>query len=150
MAALKRRSALLERVESSPANPARGTAAADPPDRRVEGRKRAPLPLTAAAFIVGVLFAFPALYLTWRNVTSDSDPLGLLTSSRTLEPLRRSVVLAVLVSASTAVLGTALAWLTARTDLPGRRIWRVLLPLPLAYPTFVGAAAFIRTLNPAA
>ncbi len=148
MAALKRRSALSERVESSPANPARGTAAADPPDRRVEGRKQAPLPLSAAAFIVGVLFAFPALYLTWRNVTSDSDPLGLLTSSRTLEPLRRSVVLAVLVSASTAVLGTALAWLTARTDLPGRRIWRVLLPLPLAYPTFVGAAAFIRTLNP--
>lgn len=101
-----------------------------------------------AALAVGVLFAFPALYLAWRTVTSDGDPIGLLGSSRTLEPLRRTVVLALLVSASTAVLGTALAWLTARTDLPGRRLWRVLLPLPLAYPTFVGAAAFIRTLNP--
>lgn len=110
--------------------------------------KRAPLPITGAAFIIGVLFAFPALYLIWRNVTSDSDPVGLLISARTLEPLRRSMVLAALVAATTAVLGTSLAWLTARTDIPGQRLWRVLLPLPLAYPTFVGAAAFIRTLNP--
>ncbi len=101
-----------------------------------------------AASVVGVLFAFPALYLAWRTITNDGDPLGLLGSARTLEPLRRSVVLATLVAVSTAVLGTALAWLTSRTDLPGRRLWRVLLPLPLAYPTFVGAAAFIRTLNP--
>ena len=68
-------------------------------------------------------------------------------------PLRSSLVaLAVGVIGAAGVLvlpvGTALAWLTARTDLPGRRIWRVLLPLPLVFPTFIGAAAFIRTLNP--
>ena len=98
--------------------------------------------------ILAFLFAFPAIYLVWRNITSDTDPFGVLFTRRTLDPLRRTLVLAVLVSATTAVVGTVLAWLTTRTDLPGQRLFRTLLPLPLVYPTFVGAAAFIRTLSP--
>jgi iron(III) transport system permease protein len=35
------------------------------------------------------------------------------------------------------VIGTAAAWLVERTELPGRRIWAVLLVLPLAIPDFV-------------
>ena len=38
--------------------------------------------------------------------------------------------------------------MTTRTDLRGRAVYRVLLPIPLVFPTFIGAAAFIRTLNP--
>ena len=30
----------------------------------------------------------------------------------------------------------------------GNRLWRILLPIPLVFPTFIGAAAFIRTMNP--
>jgi iron(III) transport system permease protein len=60
----------------------------------------------------------------------------------------RTVNLTVLVTLSAAILGTSLAWLTIRTDLPSRRILKIILPLPLVFPTFVGAAAFIRTLNP--
>ena len=115
------------------------------PSRRAQ---RAPLGLSAAAAVVGVAFAFPALYLVWRNITSDTDPLGVLFSARTMQPLQRSLVLAVLVSVTTSVIGTALALVTTRTDLPGARLFRILLPLPLVYPTFVGAAAFIRTLSP--
>lgn len=135
-------------MASSQADPGRGPFTAGTADKETDGRRRAPLTVKVVAVAVGVLFAFPALYLVWRNITSDSDPIGLLTSARTLDPLRRSVLLASLVAAGTAILGTSLAWLTTRTDLPGRRVWRILLPLPLAYPTFVGAAAFIRTLNP--
>ena len=36
-----------------------------------------------------------------------------------------------------AIIGTATAWLVERTDLPGRRIWAVLLVVPLAIPDFV-------------
>ncbi|HBL08658.1 MAG TPA: iron ABC transporter permease, partial [Acidimicrobiaceae bacterium] len=54
----------------------------------------------------------------------------------------------VLVSATTAVIGTCLAWLTTRTDLPMRRFWRIVVPLPLVYPSFVGAAAFLSGLTP--
>ena len=95
-----------------------------------------------------IIFAFPGLYLVWRNFTSGADPLGLLFSHQTLRPLWRTVHLAFLVSISTACLGTALAWLTARTDLPFCKLWRVVLPVPLVFPTFIGAAAFIRALSP--
>jgi iron(III) transport system permease protein len=36
-----------------------------------------------------------------------------------------------------AVIGTAAAWFVERTDLPGRRIWAVLVVVPLAIPDFV-------------
>ena len=44
---------------------------------------------------------------------------------------------------ASAVIGVALAWLTVRCDLPGRRAWRVVAALPLAVPSYVGAFAYI-------
>jgi iron(III) transport system permease protein len=41
-----------------------------------------------------------------------------------------------------------MAWLTTRTDLPGARIWSVLLVLPLAIPSYVGAYALVAALGP--
>ena len=70
---------------------------------------RSSVPLKAVAVVVTIAFAFPAGYLVWRNFTFHSDPLGVLFSQRTQGPLLRTLRLAVLVSASTAVFGTALA-----------------------------------------
>ncbi len=109
---------------------------------------RPPLGLRAASLLLGALFALPAAYLIWRTFAADSDPAGLVLTGRTLDPLRRTLQLAGLVSLTAMLVGTALAWLTTRTDLPAARLWRVLLPLPLVVPTFVGAAAMIRTVNP--
>jgi iron(III) transport system permease protein len=104
--------------------------------------------LRVAGVSLAAVFALPGAYLVWRNFSAGADPAGLLLSARTLAPLRRTLVLAVLVSVSSMTLGTALAWATSKTDVPGRGLWRALLPLPLVFPTFIGAAAFIRTLNP--
>lgn len=41
-----------------------------------------------------------------------------------------------------------MAWLTIRTDLPLRRLWAVLAPLPLVFPSFVGAAALLAAFAP--
>ena len=41
------------------------------------------------------------------------------------------------------MVGTVAAWLVTRTDLPGRRVLRLLLPLPLVLPSFIGAFALI-------
>jgi iron(III) transport system permease protein len=38
---------------------------------------------------------------------------------------------------TSAVIGTAAAWLVERTDLPGRRLWAVAVVLPVAIPDFV-------------
>ncbi|MGH9252566.1 MAG: ABC transporter permease, partial [Acidimicrobiales bacterium] len=96
----------------------------------------------AVCAVGGLLFAAPLLYLIWRNITGDEDLVDLYLSRATLVPLRNTLGLAVATSVSTAVVGTGLAWLTTRTDLPLRRLWAALAPLPLVFPSFVGALAF--------
>jgi iron(III) transport system permease protein len=54
----------------------------------------------------------------------------------------------VLVSVATGIVGTGMAWLLVRTDVPLARLWRILAPLPLVFPSFVGAAAFLAGLAP--
>jgi iron(III) transport system permease protein len=114
--------------------------------RRLTGT--APASLVAVCAIVGLLFAAPLLYLVWRNLAGDEDLLELYLSRATLVPLRNTLVLAAATAASTAAIGTGLAWLTTRTDLPGRRLWAVLGPLPLVFPSFVGALALLAAVAP--
>lgn len=123
-------------------------SAAVAPSTTTPRRTRAPWVLRGVGVVLAVAFAFPGLYVVWRNISTDADPVGLLGSARTLDPLGRTLQLAVLVSLASAFIGTSMAWLTTRTDLPLRRLWRTILPIPLVFPTFIGAAAFIRTLNP--
>ena len=107
-------------------------------------RKGGPGPgLTVAAVVVALLFFGPLAYVVWRNLSTGADLFAELRQGQALASLGRTVFLAVTVSAGAALLGTSLAWLTMRTDLPGRRVWRVLVPLPLVFPSFVGALAFI-------
>ncbi|HET9444474.1 MAG TPA: iron ABC transporter permease [Acidimicrobiales bacterium] len=101
----------------------------------------APRTLTAAAAAVGALFALPLAYVAVRAAAGDLA--GVLTSRSTVEPALRSLALAGAVSASCAVTGTAMAWFTVRTDLPLRRFWRLVAPLPLVIPSFVGASALL-------
>ena len=112
------------------------------------GEMRTPRTLIWLAAFAAILLAGPAVYLLIRNFTADADPFGLVLTERVQGPLWRTIKLAVSVSVSAGLLGTGLAWLTTRTDLPFRKIFSVLLTLPLVYPTFIGAAALVRTLNP--
>lgn len=63
-------------------------------------------------------------------------------------PLRSTLTLALAVSAASAVVGTGLAWLTTRTDLPLRRFWVIAAALPLVYPSFIAAAALLAAVAP--
>ena len=106
-------------------------------------RRPGDLVATAVPVVVGVLFAAPLVYLVWRNLDSGADLFSVLFRSTTLLPLWRTVVLAAAVGASTAVLGSVLAWLIVRTDMPGRRWLRLVVALPLVLPSFVGATALL-------
>lgn len=92
---------------------------------------------------IGLLFAAPLAYLAVRNVTTGAELREVWLQGKTWGPLLRSVVLASTVTVAGAVLGTAAAWLVTRTDLPGRRAWSLLLPLPLVIPSFIGAFALV-------
>lgn len=95
---------------------------------------------------LGLFFAAPLGYLVYENVRLRSDVAELLGAARTWGPLGNSLLLAATVSLAAMVAGTAMAWATVRLDLPGRRLWAALAPLPLVIPTFVGATAFIALL----
>jgi iron(III) transport system permease protein len=104
--------------------------------------------LRLAVVAVAAAFVAPLGYLLARNAGAPGALVAALTDPGTLGPLWRSVWLALTVSASTAVLGTWLAWLVQRTDLPGRGVLRVLLPLPLVVPSFIAAFALIAAFAP--
>lgn len=109
---------------------------------------RGPPWLWAVALPVAALFAVPVVYLVARNVTEGSETLSILFSRRTAEPLLNTLALALAVSAASALIGTLLAWLTMRTDLPLRGFWRIACPLPLVLPSFVAAAALLAAFSP--
>jgi iron(III) transport system permease protein len=109
---------------------------------------RAPWPLVVVGIVVGGQFVGPRVYLRVRTLGFGDQALDVLASDDALGPLLRTLLLAVTVSATCAVLGTALAWLAARTDLPGRRVLRVVFVLPLVIPSFVGAFALKAAVAP--
>lgn len=101
--------------------------------------------MQAHVLVVGAIFALPGLFVLLRTLQLGEE-LG-DTLSASMAPLGRTVLLATTVSITSAALGTALAWLLVRSDVPGRSIWRVIIVLPLVLPTFVGAAAFLAALT---
>lgn len=104
--------------------------------------------LWVPAILVAGAVLLPLAYLVVRTLGAGSDVWGLLFRSRTLLVLGRSLLLAGAVAGTTVVLALPLAWLTARTDLPWRRVWAVLTSLPLVIPSYVGAFVAVSALGP--
>jgi iron(III) transport system permease protein len=67
------------------------------------------------------------------------DPIALLL---------RMTLMAVGATVLAVFLAVPWAWLVARTDVPGRRLFQALGPLPLAVPPYVGAIAYAALLAP--
>ncbi len=99
------------------------------------------------ALATAALFALPFGYLLLKLASVDG-PWNIVSDPGTLSTVRGSLLLATVVTAVAGTLGVGLAWLVVRTDLPGRRVWRVLAPLPLVIPSFVGAHAYVSTFAP--
>jgi molybdate transport system permease protein len=111
--------------------------------RRREGAL--PLPLLVPAGI-GVLFlVLPLLGLLIRAPWSDL--LGQLTAPGVGTALRLSLISATLATAVSIVLGVPLAWVLARTRIPGRSVVRALVTVPLVLPPVVGGVALFLVLG---
>jgi len=115
---------------------------------RPSRRPRAPAGLLAAALVVSGLVVLPVVYLMIRAADADASSWDLILRGRTAWLGVRTVGLAAAVTAAAVALGVPLAWLTTRTDLPFRRVWSVLLALPLVIPSYVGAFVLISALGP--
>jgi iron(III) transport system permease protein len=91
----------------------------------------------------------PLVYLVLRSLENGwGEFLEVALRDKTLAVLARSVVLATVVTAASVAVAVPLAWLTARTDLPGRRAWAVLAALPLVIPSYVGGFVLVSMFGP--
>lgn len=103
---------------------------------------RRPSALVAVLATVTVaFFAVPLLGILaradwptlWADLTSDEARAG----------LRLSLITSVSAAALSIVFGTPLAWVLARTEVPGRSLIRGLVLLPMVLPPVVGGVALL-------
>ena len=119
------------------------------PRRRPRRSSRAPAVVWVPAFLVGAAMVLPLAYLVLRALESGwAKVIEVALRDKTLVVLLGSVLLAALVTAASVAIAVPLAWLTGRTDLPGRRVWAVLAALPLVIPSYVGGLVLVSMLGP--
>lgn len=105
--------------------------------------------LRAVVLLIALGMLLPLAYLVFRAAGVGLAPaVDLLLRPRTLQILWNSVFLTFSVTALSLLLSLPLAWLTVRSDLPGRRIWTVLFMMPLVIPSYVGGFTLIAMMGP--
>jgi iron(III) transport system permease protein len=75
----------------------------------------------------------PPISLAWQVLnlgTGATMPL-----LRLAELFVSTMALTVAVTVTALCVGTTTAWITSRTDLPGRRVWMIAAALPLVIPS---------------
>lgn len=94
--------------------------------------------LLGASGAVALVLLAPLVFLLIEASGAGVDTIAHLiwrplTGSLLWNTMRLTVVVTILC----AVIGTLTAWCVERTDLPGRRVWAVLVVVPFAIPDFV-------------
>ena len=109
--------------------------------------------MAAAGVFVLLIVIYPLWQVLFRSFL-DAGVLSLKSYQKVFSypSYYRALLNSVWISCATAamcmVLGTLLAFLVIRTDLPGKKILRTLLVLPYALPSFFAAIAWIQLLGP--
>jgi len=122
-----------------PAQPAPAPAGAVPPGPVPRARRaRRPVTLITVASLVCAVLALPLVFLLVEaDGAGTSGVLSMVFRRLTGDLVWNTVRLSLVVTFLCAVIGTGAAWCIERTDLPGRRVWEVLVIVPLAIPDFV-------------
>ena len=106
---------------------------------------RAPRSILVVALLGIAFLALPVVGLLQRAPWSSLDEL--LGRRAVLDALRVSLTVSALAAAIVLVLGTPLAWMLARVDIPMRRLVRALIVLPMVLPPVVGGTALLFALG---
>jgi len=106
---------------------------------------RAPRSILVVALLGIAFLALPVVGLLQRAPWSSLDDL--LGRRAVLDALRVSLTVSALAAAIVLVLGTPLAWMLARVDIPMRRLVRALIVLPMVLPPVVGGTALLFALG---
>jgi molybdate transport system permease protein len=108
-------------------------------------QQRTPWALGAPALVGALLLVVPLLGLLIR---APWDGLGrILGTEEVLDALWLSLFSATMAMLISLVLGVPLAWVLARSTMPGLRLLRALVTLPLVLPPVVGGVALLLVLG---
>jgi iron(III) transport system permease protein len=103
-----------------------------------------PAPLWALALPTAAVLLLPLAFIGVQASTAGwTHAIHLLRLPHVGELLRNTLELVGIVPPLCALVGAGAAWLLERTDIPARRLWAVVLALPLAVPEFVNGYAWI-------
>lgn len=112
-------------------------------------KSQPPLFLIVTAGLIAVAITLPLTYLVMRmSAVGGEQLLALIFRPRIVEILFNSVGVAIASTILATAIAVPLAFLTLRTDLPGRRFWLIATTLPLAIPDYVGSFALIAAFGP--
>ena len=109
--------------------------------------------LGLAGLLLVVLVVYPLSKVVSQSFTFDQR-FSLANYARALSQrgnflaLRHSLEISLVSTIGATILGTFLAWLIGRTDLPGRGFFRTAFVLPFIIPPFIGALAWRQILGP--
>ncbi len=104
--------------------------------------------LAIAAGLVALFVAVPLVYIFIRAFGADAESWQRLLQTRIWKLLGNTLLLVVAVTSGALTTGVGMAWLTERTDLPGRKIFRWMLAMPLAIPAYIGGIVHLALLRP--
>jgi len=104
--------------------------------------------LALAAGGVALFVAIPLVYIMVRALGAEPEAWARLLQTRIWTLLGNTLLLVAAVTGGALVTGTSMAWLTERSDLPGRKIFRWLLAMPLAIPAYIGGIVHLALLRP--
>jgi len=107
--------------------------------------RRTPLPVAVLAAIGAAFVALPLMALVVRAPWSTAGHE--LSSSGAWTALRLSIVVSACAAGLAVTFGLPLAWVLARSELPGRAVLRALVLLPLVLPPVVGGIGLLAALG---
>jgi iron(III) transport system permease protein len=104
--------------------------------------------LAIAAGLVALFVAVPLVYIFIRALGAEPEAWQRLLQTRLWKLLSNTLLLVVAVTGGALLLGVSMAWLTERTDLPGRKVFRWMHAMPLAVPAYIGGIVHLALLRP--
>jgi iron(III) transport system permease protein len=99
------------------------------------------------AGLITAICILPFFAIIWVALTSDVTTIGNLAQTVLLGYVGNTIALVALVALGCALLGTGAAWLVVSCDFPARKLFEILLVVPLAFPAYVLAYAYTHLLD---
>ena len=103
--------------------------------------------LVIAVGLVALFVAVPLAYIFIRALEAEPEAWRRLFQTRIWGLLGNTLLLVVAVTGGALLTGVSMAWFTEQTELPGRKIFRWLLAMPLAIPAYIGGIVHLALLR---